>query len=301
MSKETEKKKRGGLGLGINALFQENVQENPYDQPKSEESVEDIPVDEIRPNPYQPRKTFDPEALQELADSIAENGVLQPIILRASSVKGYEIVAGERRHRASKMAGLEKIPAIVREMDEAMMIKYAVLENLQREDLTPLEEADAYQMMMDRLSLTQEKVADALGKSRSHVANHLRLRTLPRQIKDLLNEEKLSMGQARALRGMTDEIAMIKLAKKAAKEGLTVRELERLVAESKQTHTKASKKSAQKKSVFVRAYEEKLMDIFGTDVSINEQGKSGKIEIEYTSQSDLDRILVDVLNIDLDA
>lgn len=292
------KEKKTGLGLGINALFQD-IQLD--DKPSAEETVTQIPLGDIRPNPYQPRKTFDADALQELADSIAENGVLQPIIVRKSAAKGYEIVAGERRHRASQIAGQEMIPAIVREMDEEMMIKYAVLENLQREDLTPLEEADAYQMMMERLGMTQEKVADALGKSRSHVANHLRLRSLPAEVKELLNAEKLSMGQARALRGMTDEQAMIRLAHRAASENLTVRELERMVAESKRQDTKKKSQPKQKKSVFVRAYEEKLMDKFGTDVSIAQQGESGKIKIEYTSASDLDRILVDVLGIDLDS
>lgn len=296
MSKE--EKKRTGLGLGINALFQD-VTLN--DEPSAEETVTQVPLNDIRPNPYQPRKTFDPEALQELADSIAENGVLQPIIVRQSAAKGYEIVAGERRHRASQIAGLEEIPAIIREMDEEMMIKYAVLENLQREDLTPLEEADAYQMMMERLDMTQEKVADALGKSRSHIANHLRLRTLPDEVKKLLNDEKLSMGQARALRGLKDKQAMIQLANRAAKENLTVRELERIVAESKRQSTAKKPSKRRKKSVFVRAYEDRLMDKFGTDVSIAEQGSGGKIQIEYTSASDLDRILVDVLGIDLDS
>lgn len=296
MSKD--KSKKTGLGLGINALFQDIELD---DQPSAEETVTHLPLKDIRPNPYQPRKSFEPGALEELAESIRENGVLQPIIVRQSAVKGYEIVAGERRHRASQMAGLEMIPAIIRVMDEEMMIKYAVLENLQREDLTPLEEADAYQMMMERLGLTQEKVADALGKSRSHVANHLRLRSLPDEVKKLLNDEKLSMGQARALRGMKDERAMIKLAKRAAKENLTVRELEHLVAASKREKPEKSKPTKTQKSVFVRAYEEKLMDKFGTDVSISQQGDSGVIKIEYTSASDLDRILVDVLGIDLDS
>lgn len=293
-------KKRKGLGQGINALFPD---EELLDVEKvaGEEMVAEIAIDEIRSNPYQPRKHFEQSALEELADSIRENGVLQPIIIRKSSVKGYELVAGERRHKASEMAGLTTIPAIVRDLDEEFMIKYAILENLQREDLTALEEADAYQLMMNKLSLTQEKVADVLGKSRSHVANHLRLRSLPNEVKQLLNDKKLSMGQARTIRALADEKEIIQLSRRAVKENLTVRELEKIVTEIKNA-TKEPKevKKPKKKSPFIRAYENKLMDKFGTDVIINEKGSKGKIQIEYTSQSDLNRILVDILNIDLD-
>ncbi len=294
-------KKRRGLGQGINALFpDESLLE--VEKVDGAEVVEQVAIDEIRSNPYQPRKHFDQKALQELADSIAENGVLQPIILRKSSVKGYELVAGERRHKASKLAGKTTIPAIIRELNEEFMIKYAILENLQREDLTALEEADAYQLMMDKLELTQEKVADALGKSRSHVANHLRLRSLPKEVKQLLNEQKLSMGQARTIRALSDDADMVRLARKAVKENLTVRQLERIVAAFKQEGTNQKEFTVVKsKSPFVVECENKLMDKFGTDVLIKEQGKKGKIEIEYTSPGDLNRILIDILKIDLDA
>ncbi len=293
-------RKRKGLGQGINALFPEEalLEEESL---SGEEKVELIPVSEIRPNPYQPRQSFDQDALKELAESIQQNGVLQPIIVRKSSAKGYELVAGERRHRASILAGIDTIPAIVRELNEEFMIRYAILENLQREDLTPLEEADAYQLMMEKLDLTQEKVADALGKSRSHVANHLRLRTLPDEVKVLINDSKLSMGQARTLRSLTDEKEVIRLAKKAVAENLTVRQLEKMVSEIKNKTKEPKKEKITNKSPFIREYENQLMDKFGTDVKINEQGDKGKIQIEYTSQSDLNRILIDVLNIDLDA
>lgn len=293
-------KKKTGLGQGINALFPDDSLLE-VETVEGEEKVEQIPVVEIRSNPYQPRKNFDEEALEELADSIRQNGVLQPIIVRRSTAKGYELVAGERRHKASLIAGLTDIPAIIRELDEEFMIKYAILENLQREDLTPLEEADAYQLMMQKLSLTQEKVADALGKSRSHVANHLRLLSLPEEVKQLLTEKKLSMGQARTIRALADDQEVIRLANKAVAEKLTVRQLEKLVMEIKQKVKKPKKvKASKKKSPFVREYENKLMDKFGTDVIINEQGSKGKIQIEYTSQSDLNRILIDVLSIDLE-
>lgn len=294
-------KKRKGLGQGINALFPEETLLE-VEKVDGEEMVQQIAIDEIRPNPYQPRKHFDEKALGELADSIRESGVMQPIILRKSSVKGYELVAGERRHKASKIAGLTEIPAIVRVLNEEFMIKYSILENLQREDLTPLEEADAYQLMMDKLELTQENVADSLGKSRSHVANHLRLRSLPTEVKQLLNEEKLSMGQARTIRSLNEEADMIRLAQQAISENLTVRQLEKIVSDVKKEGTKEKKvKKTQEKSPFVIAYQDKLRDKFGTEVLIKENGKKGKIEIDYTSQSDLNRILIEVLNIDLDA
>lgn len=294
-------KKRKGLGQGINALFPEEalLEEETL---KGEETIQQIAVKDIRPNPYQPRKKFEQEALEELAESIEQNGVLQPIIIRESTAKGYELVAGERRHKASVMAGLETIPSIVRDLNEEFMIRYAVLENLQREDLTALEEADAYQLMMDKLSLTQEKVADALGKSRSHVANHLRLRSLPDEVKQLITDNELSMGQARTLRSLEDDKEVVRLAKKAVKEGLTVRQLEKVVSDFKKKKEQPKEAPQRRqKSPFVREYESRLMDKFGTDVNINEKGGKGKIQIEYTSQSDLNRILVDVLNIDLDA
>lgn len=292
-------KKRKGLGQGIGALFPDaaNLEE---EVDRDDERVELVPLEEIRPNPYQPRRHFDKEALDELTRSIQETGVLQPIILRKSSVKGYEIVAGERRYKASKEAGLETIPAIVRELNEEVMMQVAILENLQREDLTALEEADAYHMMMEKLSMTQEKVAERLGKSRSYIANHLRLRTLPDTVKDLLQEGELSMGQARTILGLKDKRKMAKLARRAVKEELTVRQLEHLVNEANNKAT-TSKKSVQpkQKSVFVRRTEEKLTDKFGTSVDIREQGEKGKIEIEYVSQDDLNRILEEVLGINI--
>ena len=187
--------KKKGLGRGIDALF--DVPDFENEVSGDDERVELISLEEIRPNPYQPRRHFDEDALNELAKSISVSGVLQPIILRQSSVKGYEIIAGERRFRASKIAEKEKIPAIIRELNEEVMMQVAILENLQREDLTSLEEAEAYNMMMEKLSMTQEKVAEKLGKSRSYIANHLRLLTLPAEVKNLLQENKLSNGQAR--------------------------------------------------------------------------------------------------------
>lgn len=293
------KKKRSGLGQGIGALFPDaaNLEE---EVDRDDERVELVPLTAIRPNPYQPRRHFNEESLEELTNSVKETGVLQPIILRKSSVKGYEIVAGERRFKASERAELEAIPAIVRELDEEVMMQVAILENLQREDLTALEEADAYHMMMEKLSMTQERVAERLGKSRSYIANHLRLRSLPEPVKDLLQEGNLSMGQARTILGLKDKKKMTKLARRCVKENLTVRQLEHLVNEANNKSVPKQKPASTKqKSVFVRRTEEALTDKFGTSVDIRERGEKGKIEIEYVSQDDLNRILEEVLNIDI--
>lgn len=289
--------KKKGLGRGIDALF--DVPDFEEEVKNNNEQVELIELTEIRPNPYQPRRHFDEEALNELASSIQISGVLQPIILRKSSVKGYEIIAGERRFRASKIAGKEAIPAIVRELNEEIMMQVAILENLQREDLTSLEEAEAYNMMMDKLSMTQEMVAERLGKSRSYIANHLRLLSLPEEVKKLVQEGKLSNGQARTLLGLKDKSKIKKLARRAVKEKLTVRQLEHLVAEANQHPKKdAEKESGLIKSVYIKKSEELLTDKFGTSVVIREKGEKGKIEIEYVSPDDLNRILEE-LNIDL--
>ena len=188
-----------GLGRGIDALFQDIAKLEDVDV--KNEQVTEILLNELRPNPYQPRKTFDETSLQELANSILHSGVFQPIIVRKSAVKGYEIIAGERRFRASKLAGKEKIPAIIREFDEESMMQVAVLENLQREDLNPLEEAEAYEMLMKSWKLTQAEVAERLGESRPYIANYLRLLTLPDAVKAMVQKQSMSMGQARTLLG----------------------------------------------------------------------------------------------------
>lgn len=292
------KNKGKGLGRGIDALFQDFKDLEEVDV-KTEEVV-DIPLSELRPNPYQPRKTFDEASLQELATSIAQSGVFQPIIVRKSAVKGYEIIAGERRFRASKLADKETIPAIIREFDEESMMQIAVLENLQREDLSPLEEAEAYEMLMKNLELTQAQVAERLGKSRPYIANYLRLLTLPDLVKEMLQDERLSMGQARTLLGLKDKKQILKLANRCVKENLTVRQLEQLVAAmNDKKEVKKTPRIVKEKPYYLREGEERLMDKFGTNVEILEKDGKGKIEIEYLSQSDLTRIL-DILDIQFD-
>lgn len=289
-----------GLGRGIDALFQDFSTIEDVDVKK--DNVQELKISELRPNPYQPRKTFEQGALEELAQSIKQTGVFQPIIVRKSDVKGYEIIAGERRFRASKLAGKETIPAIVREFDEASMMQVAVLENLQREDLNPLEEAEAYDMLMKNLSLTQVELAEKLGKSRPYIANHLRLITLPEVVKQMLQQEELSMGQARTLLGLKKREAIIEVAKKVIKEQLTVRQLEELVTTMNQedsTKAKTKPKQAKPKPYYIRESEERLMDKFGTAVLIQEKAGKGKIEIEYLSSDDLTRIL-DILDVQFD-
>mgnify|MGYP001851936766 FL=1 len=255
MVKNSKEPKKRGLGRGLEALFDESP------QVQETEEITEISLDEIRPNPYQPRKTFDNKSLKELSESIKENGVFQPIIIR-KSVNGYEIIAGERRFRASKLAKKKTIPAIIRDFDEAQMMEVAVLENLQREDLTPLEEAQAYEMLQKNLGLTQAEVSKRLGKSRPYIANYLRLLTLPQKTKRLLQRGELSMGQARTLLGLKDKDSIDDLARKVVKNGITVRQLESLVAKLNEKEKKPKKKAI-KKSAFIRASESQLTDKFG--------------------------------------
>ncbi|MHC5250132.1 ParB/RepB/Spo0J family partition protein [Enterococcus sp. LJL90] len=289
-----------GLGRGIDALFENFADLENVDVQKEE--VINIPLSDLRPNPYQPRKTFEEASLQELANSIEQSGVFQPIIVRKSAVKGYEIIAGERRFRASKLANKETIPAIVRDFTEEAMMQVAVLENLQREDLNPMEEAEAYDMLMKNLKLTQAEVAERLGKSRPYIANYLRLLTLPKFVKDMVQEQRLSMGQARTLLGLKNKDLIVKLTNRAIKENLTVRQLEQIVTDLNENKEKPKKKTprlVKEKPYYLRESEERLMDKFGTNVEIQEKEGKGRIEIEYLSASDLTRIL-DILDVHFD-
>ena len=291
-------KKEKSLGRGIDALFAENGVDT------AEENVVDLTLADIRPNPYQPRQKFDQKGLNDLAASIEKTGVFQPIIVRQpdKTLERYEILAGERRFRASKLAGKTTIPGIVRDITEEQMMEIAVLENLQREDLTPLEEAEAYDTLMTKLTLPQAQGSERLGKSRPYIANYLRLLGLPKAVKDMLQHNELSMGQARTLLSLKDKTKLVALAKRAVEQGMTVRALEAEVSKLNGAAKKLAKKPAKKKSPFLRSTENQLQERFGTQVSINEsQGKDqqGRIEIEYLSNDDLNRIL-DLLDIHLD-
>ncbi|XHV02067.1 ParB/RepB/Spo0J family partition protein [Bacillus pumilus] len=271
-----------GLGKGINALF------NHVDS--NEETVEEIKLKDLRPNPYQPRKTFDDDALSDLKESIQQHGVLQPIIVR-KSIKGYDIVAGERRFRAAQQAGLTTIPAIVREFSETLMREIALLENLQREDLSPLEEAEAYASLLDHLSVTQEELAKRLGKSRPHIANHLRLLTLPDEVQKLIADGTLSMGHGRTLLSLKNKNKLAPLVKKIVDEGLNVRQVEKLVQQLNENVPRETKKKEAPKDRVLKERESFLQNYFGTSVTIKKQKKKGKIEIEFLSNEDLERIL----------
>ncbi|MGN7940922.1 MULTISPECIES: ParB/RepB/Spo0J family partition protein [Bacillaceae] len=267
------------VGKGLQAFFPET----------EEEKVEELKIKDIRPNPYQPRKTFDEDTIEELKQSILQHGILQPIVVR-KSIKGYEIVVGERRFRAAKEANLTSVPAVVRELSEKQMMELALLENLQREDLTPIEEAQAYQMLMEQLNVTQEALAKRLGKSRPHIANHVRLLTLPKQIQTLISEGKLSMGHGRTLLGLKHKEKLNPLVEKIIREQLNVRQVELIVQQLNENVTRETKKKPEK-DIFIKERETYLREYFGTSVTIKKQKKKGKIEIEFFSQDDLERIL----------
>ena len=278
-----------GLGKGLGVFF-------PEESSTDEQEVKNVSINKLVANPYQPRKVFDETALQELKDSIAEHGVLQPIIVRMKGKK-YEIVAGERRFRASQLAGLTEVPAIIKQMDEQQMMELSILENLQREDLTPIEEAEAYEQLIKNLGFKQEQLAKRLGKSRPHIANHIRLLQLPEEVRTFVNEGKLSMGHGRTLLGLKNKRQIPEIARKTIAQSLNVRQLEALVQQLNDGVSRETKDI--KKDVFVQATENQLRDYFGTAVQIKKNKGKGKIEIEFYSEEDLDRIL-EVLNVELD-
>jgi ParB family chromosome partitioning protein len=284
-----ETKKRA-LGIGLEQLFNnenldlQNFEKQVYETTDKEEIIE-VNISELRPNPYQPRKVFDKEALADLALSIKEHGVFQPIIIK-KSIKGYEIIAGERRVRASKLAGLDKVPAIIRNLKDEQMMEIALLENLQRENLSAIEEAKAYKSMIDNLHLTQEQLSAKVGKSRSHVTNMLGLLKLPNSVQDMILTNKISMGHARVLSKISDEDQVDNLANKIIKEGLSVRDIEKISSNTDYPKVNKIKKAAPDNSRF-SIYESLMREKVGTKIKI----KSKKIEIPFDSDRDLERIL----------
>lgn len=277
-----------GLGKGLNALITSNLIEEG-------ESVTEIAVGDIRPNPYQPRKEFEPTAIEELAQSIKEHGIIQPLIVR-KSIKGFELVAGERRLRAAKAVGLMKVPAVVKAYSDQQLMEIALIENLQREDLNPLEEAEAYEKLIAHHSYTQEQLAQKIGKSRPHVANMLRLLQLPKKIREMVSVSALSMGHARALLSVEKESVQLQLANDVVNKGLSVRQLEELVKQLNVSR-ETKKKKPPKKEPQLMELEERLRSRLGTSVKIKKGTKRGKIEIDFYSQEDLQRIL-DILYVE---
>lgn len=284
------------LGRGLGALFQEHDIESieSFQQAKEGEVIEKISLKDLRPNPYQPRKYFDESKINELTKSIKDHGVFQPIIVK-KDIKGYIIIAGERRYRAAKKALLKKIPAIVREFDDNLMMEYALLENLQREDLTPIEEAEAYRLLMQTLDLTQEKLAERIGKSRAHVANIMRLLYLPRRVQALIESNELTVGHAKVLAGLKDEELVLKLAAIVKEKQISVRELEEMVKQLLLQKREETATSAPKAYVspHLESVESILNEYFGTKVRIKERQADGKgqIIIDYMTSDDLNRLL----------
>ena len=288
-----ETKKRA-LGRGLEQLFNnENLDLNSFEQTVYEtatkEEIIDINLSDLRANPYQPRKVFNDEALNDLAESIKEHGVFQPIIVK-KSIKGYEIIAGERRVRASKIAGLEKIPAIIRNLNDEQMMEIALLENLQRENLSAIEEAVAYKSMIEKLNLTQEELSKKIGKSRSHITNILGLLRLPKEVQEMVATNKLSMGHARVLSKLEDNEKILEMARQIVERKIPVRELEQQ-AEDKAKKVKITRNPKTVNNDF-KYVEELLREKLDTKVKI----KDKKIEISFTNVADLNRIL-EVLNV----
>lgn len=284
-----ETPKRRALGRGLEELFSNepiayNKVESKILEETPKENIVELKLDELRANPYQPRKVFDEVALKELAASIKEHGVFQPIIAK-KSIKGYEIIAGERRVKASKLAGLKTIPAIVRDFTDNEMMEIALLENLQRENLTAIEEAEAYKNLLDTLDITQEKLAERIGKSRSYITNMIGLLNLPDSVKKLLEEKKITMSHARVLSKIEDEKKITELANKIIAENLNVRDIEEI---SKDTHIKKTKENKKHNENHEYTYiENELCEKLGTKVKV----KSNKLEISFSNINDLNRIL----------
>ena len=278
------KKLGKGLGRGLDAIFATENVELVTDNDK----IVEIALDEIKKNPYQPRTYFNEEKLNELKESIEKNGLLQPIIVK-KTVKGYYIIAGERRYRAFEMLGRKEIPAIIKEMTDEEMMVFAVLENLQREDLSALEESESYKNLMDKMSLTQEELAKKLGKSRPYIANSLRLLKLPAEIKNKLEQGLISAAHARTLLALKTKKAMEDVCALVIERKMSVRELEEYVA--KLLKPKEVKK-AKAKDIFIEEQENILKKCLGTSVTIKQgRNKKGKIEIEFKDNDEFERII----------
>lgn len=288
--------RKRALGRGLEQLFNtENLDINNFEKQiyenSTNEEIININLSELRVNPYQPRKNFDEEALQELSNSIKEHGVFQPIIVK-KSIKGYEIIAGERRFRASKMAGKETIPAIVREFTDAQMMEIALLENLQRENLSAIEEAIAYKAMLEKLELTQEELAKKVGKSRSHITNILGLLRLPNEVQTMITKKEITMGHARAISKLESSAEMISLANQIVEGKLPVRETERITNSQELTKKVAQVRKPKEQNNEYKYVEDLLREKLDTRIKISDK----KIEISFNNVNDLNRIL-EILNV----
>jgi ParB family transcriptional regulator, chromosome partitioning protein len=273
--------KRPALGRGLSAL----IPDSPAASAVTDRALE-VDSDLLRPNKFQPRTHMDDERIEELSRSIRSNGIIQPIVVRKVD-SGYEIIAGERRWRAAQRVGLLKVPVVVRDVPEDRLLPVALIENIQREDLNPIEEAHAYRRLVDEFHLTQEQIADAVGRDRSSVANFLRLLRLPQEVRSNLASGALSMGHARALLGLAEEESQLQFARDIVAGNLSVRETEALI---RKAQTSPAPKPAPQKDVHTRAAEDKLRLALGTRVRIVRRGKGGKLEVDFTSEDELQRI-----------
>lgn len=288
------KPKTTGLGRGLDAIFGENS------LPGKSDGVIMLRVSDIEPRPGQPRKDFDPEAMAQLADSIATHGLIQPVVVRLEENGLYQIIAGERRWRASKMAGLTEIPAVIVDADDRKAAELAIIENIQREDLNPIEEAEAYKALAEEHNMTQEEISRQVSKSRSAVANAMRLLELPDDVIDMVRNNELSAGHARALLGLGDSRKISELARAAKESGMSVRMLEQTVratnkAESSdkaRTEEKKEKPTPSLKVNYIEALQNKMTSMLGRKVNIRNRGKDKKIEIYYTDNDDLNQIIM---------
>ncbi|MGI3186117.1 ParB/RepB/Spo0J family partition protein [Nioella aestuarii] len=293
-------RKSRGLGRGLSALMAD-INEPSADETAAPDSPRrpdmNVPIEQVRPNPDQPRRAFTQEALEELSDSIAEKGIIQPLIVRPDPTQegAYQIVAGERRWRAAQMAQLHEVPVLVRDFDDTEVLEVAIIENIQRADLNPVEEAMGYRQLMDRFNHTQERLATAMGKSRSHIANLMRLLTLPEEVQGYLRDGQLSAGHARALVGSDDAV---RIAREVINKGLSVREVEKLMRKPTAPTGGASRpRPASDKDADTKALESDLSAAIGLPVSIDHDadGGSGKISIKYADLGQLDDI-IQILN-----
>lgn len=298
--------KKRGLGRGLDALFadaapvleEENtaVIDEVFEKEEEADSgdrVHYIDIDDIKPNPNQARKKFNVKRLEELSQSIQDNGVIQPLVVQRKG-SGYELVAGERRWRASRLAGLKKVPCLIREFDEKQNLIVTIIENMQREDLDPIEEANGLQQMIHKFGFTQEQVSESLGKSRAYIANSVRLLKLPEDVQKKVSEGKISAAHGRTLLSLEDPRKQRMLAERIEKEELSVRTVEEIVKKLKEGGKKETKKPEKTKSSEIITVENDLRDLIGTKVSIVQGKKKGKIELEYYSIDELNR-LIDLL------
>jgi ParB family chromosome partitioning protein len=291
------KKQQKRLGKGLSALLGDYLPEDKVAVGEADQ----IPLEELRPNPFQPRQAMDEETLEELAASIKENGLLQPVVVRGTEDGAWQVVAGERRYRAVQELGWTHVPVVVRDVDDRTMLVLALIENLQREDLSPLDEANAYTRLVNEFGLTQAQVAERVGRDRSTVTNTIRLLALPVPVRELLARGKISAGHARALLGLSDEKRVVQLAKAAADQGLSVRQVEERVRERrgpKKGGASKQKQSQPRSAAYVAKAEQALSRSLGTTVRVRlDGGERGRIEIPFRDTQDFERVVEAIVGV----